>query len=507
MFKELKYDIPAGLVVFLVALPLCLGIALASGAPLYSGLIAGVIGGVLVGMVSGSALGASGPAAGLTIIVYAAIVKLGFEAFLLAVVLSGLIQILFGLIRGGIISHYFPVSVIKGMLASIGLILILKQIPHAFGYDVDPEGDMEFIQMDGENTFSELVNSINFLHPGAFIICLIGLAILFVWDKYFKKQKGIMALLPGPLIVVLVGVLLNEVFKQIDPILYLDSSHLVQLPANTSLAAFFENFTLPDFSAIGNKEVYISAFTLAVVGSLETLLCVEATDKLDPYRRITPANRELIAQGVGNTVAGLIGGLPITQVIVRSSANIDAGGRTKMATIIHGLLLLISVAFVGKFLNMIPLSALAAILIVVGYKLTKPKLYKDIFKLGYDQFMPFIITILAILFSDLLIGIGIGLVASIFYILRTNYRTNYICVKDKLESGHHHYTIELSEEISFLNKGSLLLTLSSFEEHSDVTIDGKKAKLVPYDIKELIRDFMLGSERKNIKVVVKNIDL
>jgi len=507
MFKDLKHDLPAGLVVFLVALPLCLGIALASGAPLYSGLIAGIIGGVVVGFASGSQVGASGPAAGLTIIVLGAIQSLGFEAFLLAVVISGVIQIIFGLIKGGIIGYYFPVSVIRGMLASIGLILILKQIPHAFGYDKDPEGDLEFFQIDGENTFSELINSINFVHPGAIVICLVGLAILLLWDRYIKGRKGFLGLVPSPLIVVLAGIALNELFYEIHPILYLDSSHLVTLPSNTSFSAFISNFTLPDFSAIDQKAVYIAGFTLAVVGSLETLLCVEATDKLDPQRRITPTNRELIAQGVGNSISGLIGGLPVTQVIVRSSANIDAGAKTKMSTIIHGILLLVSVAFIGKYLSMIPLSALAAILFVVGFKLTKPIIYKNMFKLGWDQFMPFIITIVAILFTDLLIGICIGLAASIFYILKTNYQTNYICLKDQLESGHHHYTIHLSEEISFLNKGSLQLTLSNFEPESVVTIDGTKAKVVPYDIKEVIRDYILASDRKNIKVEVKAIDI
>lgn len=507
MFKHLKHDIPAGLVVFLVALPLCLGIALASGAPLYSGLIAGIIGGIVVGGISGSQVGASGPAAGLTIIVLGAIQTLGFDTFLLAVIFSGILQIIFGLLRGGIIAYYFPLSVIKGMLASIGLILILKQIPHAFGYDKEPEGGLEFFQMDGENTFSELINSLNYIHPGAIIICLVGLAILLIWDRYVKSDKGILSIIPGALVVVVVGILLNKLFYAIDPILFLDSTHLVNVPVPKNLNDFASNFTIPDFSAFNRTEVYISGFTLAVVGSLETLLCVEATDKLDPERRITPTNRELIAQGVGNTFSGLIGGLPITQVIVRSSVNIDAGSKSKASTIVHGFLLLFSVIFISEYLNWIPLSALASILFVVGYKLTRPKIYKEAFKLGYDQFMPFIITIVAVLFTDLLIGIGVGLAASIFYILRTNYRTNYICVKDQLESGHHHYTVELSEEISFLNKGSLQLTLSGFEAHSVVTIDGEKAKFVPYDIKEIIRDFILNSKRKDIKVEIKNIDI
>lgn len=507
MFKHLKHDIPAGIVVFLVALPLCLGIALASGAPLYSGLIAGILGGILVGAISDSQTGASGPAAGLTIIVLGAIDQLGFEAFLLAVVFSGILQIIFGLIKGGVIAYYFPISVIRGMLASIGLILILKQIPHGFGYDKDPEGDLEFFQVDGENTFSEIINSINYIHPGAIIICLVSLTIIIGWSRYVKDKEGFLSLIPGPLLAVVAGVALNEWFYSLHPVLYLDNSHLVNLPSNTNLKDFVSNFTLPDFREVGNLQVYISGFTIAIVGSLETLLCVEATDKLDPQRRLTDTNRELIAQGVGNTFSGLIGGLPITQVIVRSSANIDAGAKSKLSTIIHGVLILASVAFIGKYMSLIPLSALAAILFVVGYKLTQPKLYSRMFRLGWDQFWPFIITILAILFSDLLTGICIGLLSSIFFILKTNYHTNYICVKDQLESGHHHYTIELSEEISFLNKGSLQLTLSQFEPKSIVTINGKKAKLIPHDIKEIIRDFQLSSKAKEIEVEVKHIDI
>ncbi len=507
MFNHLKHDIPAGIVVFLVALPLCLGIALASGAPLYSGLIAGILGGIVVGAISNSHTGASGPAAGLTIIVLGAIQDLGFEAFLLAVVFSGIIQLAFGLLKGGVIAYYFPLSVIRGMLASIGLILILKQIPHGFGYDKDPEGDLEFFQIDGENTFSEIINSVNYIHPGAIIICLVSLAILILWSRIVRNRGGFISVIPGPLLAVVAGVALNEWFYSLHPLLYLDKSHLVNLPSNTNLTDFINNFTLPDFGAAGNLQVYLSGFTIAIVGSLETLLCVEATDKLDPQRRITDTNQELIAQGVGNTLSGLIGGLPITQVIVRSSANIDAGAKSKMATIIHGVLILASVAFIGKYMSLIPLSALAAILFIVGYKLTRPKLYAKIFRLGWDQFWPFLITILAILFSDLLIGICIGLLSSIFFILKTNYHTNYICVKDQMESGHHHYTIELSEEISFLNKGSLQLTLSQFEPNSMVTIDGKKAKLIPYDIKEIIRDFQLSSRSKEIKVELKHIDI
>ncbi len=384
-FKYLKYDLPAGLVVFLVAVPLCLGIALASGAPLFSGIIAGIVGGIVVAFASGSALSVSGPAAGLTVIVLNAISTLrNYELFLLAVVLAGFIQIILGYVKAGIIGYYFPSNVIKGMLAAIGIILILKQIPHAIGYDVDNEGDFDFIQADGENTFSEIVNSLNHIHPGALIIAGISLLILILWERPFLKKISFFKIVPGALIAVLSGIVINEIFKTSSPELFLDGDKLVRLPVASSVPDFISQFTLPDFSGLSNHKVYIVAFTIAIIASLESLLSVEAVDKLDPYKRNTPANRELKAQGLGNMISGLIGGLPITAVIVRSSANINAGAKTKLSAIIHGMLLLFSVIALAPFLNKIPLSCLAALLLTVGYKLAKISLFKSMYKMGWD---------------------------------------------------------------------------------------------------------------------------
>ncbi|UCE92911.1 MAG: SulP family inorganic anion transporter, partial [Flavobacteriaceae bacterium] len=369
LFSNLKSDFPASIVVFFVALPLCLGIALASGAPLFSGLIAGIIGGVVVGALSGSKIGVSGPAAGLAAIVLTSIAALGgFENFLVAVVLGGIIQLIFGLLRAGVIGYYFPSSVIKGMLTGIGIIIILKQIPHFFGYDADPEGDFAFMQVDGENTFSEIFQAVNFIKPGSALIGLLGLAILILWEKVLSKKAKIFQLIQGPVVAVVVGIIFFVLTKS-NSVLSISSSHLVSVPVPEDFSSFMSQFTLPNFAAITNTEVWVVAFTIALVASLETLLCVEATDKLDPHKNVTPTNRELLAQGTGNIISGLIGGLPITQVIVRSSANIQSGGVSKMSAIIHGLFLLISVILIPNLLNMIPLSVLAAILLVVGFKL------------------------------------------------------------------------------------------------------------------------------------------
>ncbi|MEM8890951.1 MAG: SulP family inorganic anion transporter, partial [Bacteroidota bacterium] len=363
LFSNLKYDLPASIVVFLVATPLCLGIALASGAPLFSGIIAGIVGGIVVGMLSGSDIGVSGPAAGLAVIVLNAITSLGaYETFLLAVVIAGVIQTALGFLRAGIIGYYFPSSVIKGMLSGIGIIIILKQIPHAFGYDKVPEGSLAFEQADSQNTISELTNMLNYIEPGALIITAISLAILILWERPFMKRIKLFQLVQGPLVAVVMGIVLNLVFAAAFPNLAIDAKHLVQIPVAEGISGFLGLFTLPDFSQIGNPEIYITAITIAVVASLETLLCVEATDKLDPYKRITPTNRELKAQGVGNFLSGMVGGLPVTQVIVRSSANIQSGGRTKMSAIIHGFFLLFAAMLIPSILNMIPLATLAAIL-------------------------------------------------------------------------------------------------------------------------------------------------
>ena len=492
MFANLKHDFPAGLVVYLVAIPLCLGVALAStGDPnrLFSGIIAGIVGGIVVGALSGSALGVAGPAAGLVVIILGALDTLGtFEAFLLAVVLCGVIQLVAGFLNAGIIGYYFPSSVIKGMLAAIGITLILKEIPHAFGYDKDFFGDEAFSQPDGHNTFSELYYSVKYSSTGAIIISLVSLALLIMFERPFMKSIKFFKFLPGALFVVIIGTLINLAFAAFKPEWAMGGEHLVKLPVANSAQEFLSFFTFPDFSAFTNPDVYTVAFTLAIVASLETLLSVEATDKLDPYKRSTPTNRELRAQGVGNIVSGLIGGLPVTQVIIRSSANIDSGGKTKMATIVHGTLLLVSAIFIPTFLNQIPLAALAAILLVVGYKLSKVSLYQKMYRHGWDQFIPFIVTIIAILVTDLLKGIAIGMVVALYFILRKNYKHSYHYKKETRQEGEV-ITLQLSQEVTFLNKGSINHTLSQLPRDCTVIIDGSKSLNIDYDVLEIIQDF------------------
>lgn len=499
--NNLKSDIPASIVVLLVAIPLCLGIALASGAPLFSGIIAGIVGGIVVGSISKSAQGVSGPAAGLAVIVLVAIQDLGsFEIFLMAVVLAGVFQILLGIARAGVIGYYFPSSVIKGMLAGIGIIIFLKQIPHAFGYDADYEGDIAFMQPDGQNTFSELINMIDFISPGALIIAAVSLAILILWERPFMKRISALKLIQGPLVAVIVGIVLGIVFQD-NPSLALMSDQLVSIPVSDSLSGFFGQFTTPDFGALTNPAVYMTAFTIAIVASLETLLCVEATDKLDPQKRVTPTNRELTAQGVGNMVSGLIGGLPITQVIVRSSANIQSGGQTKISAIVHGILLLISAITIPHILNMIPLASLAAILFVVGYKLAKPILFKEMYKKGWAEFLPFIVTILGIVFTDLLVGISLGLAVAIVYILWNNYKTPYE-VSNNTDGAKNKYILNLAQEVSFLNKAGIMRTLDQIPENSSITIDGSKTKSIHPDVIEIIEDYKEHAKTINVTVEV-----
>lgn len=509
LFAHLKNDLPSGLVVYLVALPLCLGVALASTGRadlLFSGIIAGVVGGIVIGLLSGSALGVSGPAAGLVVIVLTAIETLGsFEAFLLAVFFAGVIQLIAGFLKAGIIGYYFPSSVIKGMLTAIGITLILKEIPHAFGYDEDFMGDESFFQKDGHNTISELYYAVRYSSAGAIIISLVSLALLILFDRPFMKKIQLFKFLPGALFVVLIGILLNSIFGGIVPDLQMTDKHLVQLPVATNISEFFSFFKSPDFTAISNPDVYVVAVTLAIVASLETLLSVEATDKLDPLKRNTPTNRELKAQGVGNMVSGLLGGLPVTQVIVRSSANINSGGKTKMSTIIHGAILLLSAILIPRYLNLIPLASLAVILLMVGYKLAKPSLFKGMYALGWDQFIPFIVTVLAILGTDLLKGIGIGMVVAIYFILRKNYKNSYHYKAEK-KQDRETVTITLSEEVTFLNKGSIQLTLSHVPDNSELIIDGRQSRNIDYDVLEIIQDFKnFTASEKNIKVVTLNI--
>ncbi len=511
-FKTWQKDLPAGLVVFLVALPLCLGVGLASTSVegidrlpnLFSGLVAGIVGGIVVGFLSGSRLGVSGPAAGLITIIVAAISTLGsYEAFLVAVVISGIFQLIAGFLKVGIIANYVPSTVIKGMLAAIGITLILKEIPHLVGYDKDFFGDESFFQKDGHNTFSEIYYSLQALHPGAIIIGVVSLLILILFDTKWLKKNKVVSIIPGALIVVIVSILMNNMFGTIDKNLKVSSIHLVQLPVPKSLTDFIGFFSFPDFSILSNPNVYIIAFTIALVGSLETLLSVEATDKLDPEKFSTSTNQELKAQGIGNIVSGFLGGLPLTQVIVRSSANINSGGQSKLSTVVHGFLILISIVFIPQLLNMIPLAALAAILIMVGYKLAKVSLFTSMYKLGWEQFIPFASTIIGVLFTDLLKGIGIGMAISIFYILKKNYKNNF-----KKELTENEIKVTLSEEVTFLNKAGIIEILETTPKNSKLIIDGSNCKSIDYDVIELLSEFQVyGSKNKNIQLQMINIDL
>tara|TARA_R110002050_G_scaffold250340_1_gene388281 strand:+ start:1266 stop:2858 length:1593 start_codon:yes stop_codon:yes gene_type:complete len=500
MFKTIKNDLPASIVVFFVALPLCLGIALASGAPLFSGLIAGIIGGIIVGSLSGSKIGVSGPAAGLAAIVLAAIATLGsYENFLVAVVLGGVIQLLFGVLKAGIIGYYFPSSVIKGMLTGIGIIIILKQIPHFFGYDPDPEGDFAFFQVDGQNTFTEIIDTVNHIKLGSALIGAISLGILLLWDKVLSKKGKIFQLVQGPLVAVVVGIVFY-VLTNSNEALSISQSHLVSVPVPEDATSFLAQFSFPNFNVITNPDVWIVAFTIALVASLETLLCVEATDKLDPDKNVTPTNRELLAQGTGNIISGLIGGLPITQVIVRSSANIQSGGKSKASAIIHGFFLLISVILIPRLLNMIPLSVLAAVLLVVGYKLAKPALFKKMYNLGWKQWIPFNVTVLGIIFIDLLYGIGLGLGVGIIVILLKSYQnSHFLHIEDK-SNGKHKIKMTLAEEVTFFNKGAILKELDSLPRDTYLEIDILKTRYLDNDIIEILDDFAYKAKERNIDI-------
>ncbi|NIG52389.1 SulP family inorganic anion transporter [Chitinophaga sp. Cy-1792] len=492
IFSNIKGDLSAGLVVFLIAVPLCLGIALASGAPLFAGMIAGIIGGIVIGFFSGSQLSVSGPAAGLTAVVLTAITKLGaFDVFLLAVVIAGAIQLVFGLVKAGTVANYFPSNVITGMLTAIGIIIIMKQLPYAFGYDKSSDNAYAFI--DAEHT---LFAAFNHISLGATIITCISVLIILYWSKIPK-----VSVVPAPLVAVIAGIILNKAFSG-SAVLALGANHLVSLPVPGSIDDFLGQFTLPRFSAIANKEVWLVAITVAIVASVETLLNVEATDKLDPLKRHTSPNRELKAQGIGNIISGLIGGLPITSVIVRSSANINAGGRTKLASMSHGILLLVCTALIAPFLNMIPLATLAAVLLVTGYKLCKISIFKEMFKNGKYQWVPFVATVVAIVFTDLLIGIGIGMAVSVIAILRGNMKSSYFFRKEKYQHGDS-IRLELAQEVSFLNKASILLTLDHLPANTTVIIDATKTAYIDFDVLQTIREFKeIKAQQKNISVVL-----
>ena len=508
LFKDFKNDLPASVVVFFVAVPLCLGIALASGAPLFAGIIAGIVGGIVVGFASGSALGISGPAAGLAVIVFGAIATLNgsWEAFLLAVVLAGIVQVIAGFLKLGNIAYYFPSSVIKGMLTGIGLLIILKQIPHAVGYDKDFEGDLSFEQPDGQNTFSELFNIMDYITPGALLVTIVSLIILVLWEQVLMKKSKVFGMINGPLVAVFAGILINYLYMNNMLPFMLSEKQIVQIPVASTIGEFFSQFSLPDFSQLSNPDVYVIAFVMAIVASLETLLCVEATDKLDPHTRITPTNRELKAQGLGNIISGMIGGLPVTQVIVRSSANITFGGKSKLSAILHGFFLLVSAIAIPHLLNMIPLATLASILFVVGYKLAKPSLFKALYKHGWEQFAPFVATVVGILLTDLLKGILIGMVVAIFFILKNNLK-NPFTVHSKSNGKAEDHLIVLSEELSFLNKGRIREELEAIPANARVVIDGTQVKSMHYDVLEIFQNFKTSAEVKNIQLEIKGITI
>ena len=499
LFANLKSDFASGLVVFLVALPLCLGIALASGAPLFSGIISGIIGGIVVGYLSQSHISVSGPAAGLTAIVLSAITDLGsFNAFLLAVLIAGLIQLALGFIKAGSISNFFPTNVIEGMLAGIGVIIILKQIPHAFGYDPDFEGDLSFLQFDGQNTFSELFSIINHVQLGSIIIALVSIGILILWNKieFLKKIK----LVPPALVAVLVSILLNEFFIQSGSSLAIIKEHLVSLPVPTTLEEFKNIIVTPDFSSISNSKVWIVAITIAIVASIETLLCVEAADRMDVQKRYTDTNVELKAQGIGNVISALLGGLPMTSVVVRTTANNTAGAKSKMSTIIHGVLLLVSVMAIPSILNKIPLATLAAVLLLVGYKLANPKTIKHFWEKGKYQFIPFIATFGAVVFTDLLKGVALGMVISFIFVLKGNMKRAYNFRKEEYHDGDVIH-IDLSQEVSFLNKAAIKSTLASVPENSKVIINASDTVYISHDVLDLIKEFKkIRAKEENINV-------
>ena len=508
LFDFIKQDAPAGLVVFLVALPLCLGISLASGAPLLAGMVAGIVGGLLVSVLSGSAVSVSGPAAGLTVVILSAIATLGsWPAVLAATVVAGAIQLLLGVARAGIIALYFPAAVIRGMLAAIGIILILKQIPHFVGADTDYFEDMDFLQFNGQNTFSAIAAAGRALSPGSMLVGGVSLALLLGWDTAPVRRQAWARLVPGALVAVLVAVGLNQVLRQLAPAWQVRPEHLVKLPVVTSLGQLTSEITFPDFGALRRPATYGVAFTIAIVASLETLLSIEAVDNLDPRKRHTPTNRELLAQGAGNLLSGLLGGLPLTAVIVRSSANIAAGAQTKLAAFIHGTLLLVSLLFLGKVLNMIPLAALAAVLLLVGFKLTKPALYRQQWRLGWTQFGPFIFTIAAVLFTDLLKGVSIGLVLGFFFILKDNAKAGSYLRRDETSDATDEDTLHLRlpEHVSFLNKASIVTTLEQLPSGSRVLLDGSRSDVIDHDVLEAIEAFRQAAPARGIALELRGI--
>lgn len=513
--KSIKNDLPSGLVVFLVALPLCLGIAIASGATPFSGIIAGIIGGLIVGTLSNSQLSVSGPAAGLATLVSGAIISIGgienFNMFLCALVIAGVLQMALGALKLGGIANYIPNSVIKGMLTSIGILIIAKQLPHAFGKDTDAQGHITELFPFGNEDWHELLIPLQKIEVGVMLISIISILIMVLWDKSSLKKK--IPFIPSALVAVLAGVIINQIWiSSGSKMQIIENAHLVNLPVAKSANEFFGFFTLPNLSGFTNGTVIMFGFIIAIIASLETLLSIEAIDNLDPQRRVTNTNRELFAQGVGNTVSGLIGGLPVTSVIVRSSANVNAGAKTKLSTIIHAVLLLSTVILIPFLLNKIPLATLAAVLILTGWKLAKPAIFASFWKAGKYQFIPFIVTVVVIIAIDLfavvpvlsgkglIIGVAAGIMAATASILHGNLKNSYYFHSEKHHKGDT-INIRLSEEVSFLNKASIRQTLDHMPENSAVVVDASNTKYIDFDVLEVIKEF------RDIKAPLKKINL
>jgi MFS superfamily sulfate permease-like transporter len=493
-------DIPAGLVVFLVALPLCLGIALAAGAPPFAGVISGIVGGLVVAFISGSQLVVSGPSPGSIVIVAVAVEKFGFDGLLYATMISGLIQLGMGCLRAGVIGAYFPAAVIKGMLAAIGIILIMKQVPHALGFDADADSDLSFLENDSHTTLSLLFSSFDSLSLGATIVAVCSILIMLLWETSWVKKNRFLSLLPGALVAVLFGITYSFLTQFYYPDFGIAQQHLVSLPKLSGPLDFVRQVHFPDFSQIFEPHIYVTAATLALVGSLEALLTLEAVNKLDPMKRLAPTNQELFAQGFGNFVSGLIGGLPLTAVIIRSSANIDAGARTKLSAIMHGVFLMISVMFLSTLMNKIPLSCLAAVLLITGYKLARPSIFIEQYARGFNQFTPFAVTVAAILLTDLLKGMAIGMAVGLFFVLRANYHSAFTLTHDG-----SNILLRLQKDVSFLNKAPLRDCLEKIKDGTFLLIDGTRATFIDHDILETLADFIKAADERNITVELKNI--
>ncbi|HEY0983061.1 bifunctional SulP family inorganic anion transporter/carbonic anhydrase [Schlesneria sp.] len=484
--NSIKKDLVAGVIVFLVALPLCLGVAMASNAPLISGVLAGIVGGAIVGILSGSHTSVSGPSPALAAVVVALLAQLGsFEALLLAILVSGVIQIILGLLRVGFIAAFIPFSVIQGLLAAIGVILILKQIPHVLGRDTDPEGDMSFIQPDDQTTFSELGELFTGFQPGAAFVGFVSLLILNFWhrSKILRRLR-----IPPPLVVVMFGVAAVQIFRQIGGTWLIAESHLVQVPVAQTFSDLFQFLHSPDFSRWDQLAIYQAGLTIAMITTLETLLNIDAIDKVDPERRVSPPSRELLAQGVGNVILGLIGGIPISSVIVRSSVNINAGAQTKLSAIFHGFLMLFCVMMLPTYLNMIPLACLAAILLMTGLRLITLQLIRKMWSDGRYQFIPFATTLVAIVLTDLVTGVLIGLAVSIGFILNSNFRQPLRRILEK-HLGGDVLRIVLANQVSFLNRGALEKILRDLPEGSHVLLDAESTDYIDPDVLTLISDF------------------